>query len=176
MENTIFSGEIKKYIAAASVYKCIPASICEELINYLCGTSKLTLNYTPYEEMHRLEIMMRHYLQDVSVRKTVLMEGYDIYWLEAVKRIYVALYNIVHSYKLMDYLDDCVPDRRVKDVARDLLDMAAEQLLNSYMADDGYILLENGDDTYFDHLKTRQPDMDYSCTPDYSDEAYKEAL
>ncbi len=166
MERADFNEEIRQRMDAL-VGKWLPGNVYEELINYLCGKSKITLHYTPYEEMRRLEIMVRHYLEDTSVRRTVVLEGYDIYRLEAVKRIYVALYNIINSFKMIEYLDKLAPERGVENVTMDLYDMAAEQLLNGYMVNDGYILLKNGNDTYFDHLKVhRLLDMNLNNSDD----------
>ena len=143
------NDQAKEQIKEA-ISKGLPGDACEELIKYICGEA----NYrTPYFEVTNLVEMMRELLEDATSKRAWPLDGYDIYRLEAIKRVYVALYNLIHSRRLMEYCERL--NSESENILRDAFDVAAERLVRGYMIEDGYVLLEHEDDMYFDHLKLR---------------------
>lgn len=147
MEDT--NDQAKNQIKEA-ISKWLPGDACEELIKYICGEANYRI---PYFEVTSLVEMMRELLEDATSKRAYPLHGYDIYRLEAIKRIYVTLYNLIHSRMLIKCSEQLNPES--ENILRDAFDMAAEELLKHYMIADGYILFEHKDGMYFDHLKLR---------------------
>ena len=136
--------------------KWLPDDVCAGVINF-CTTSELQF---ATDVIKGFETGVRRYLESVTVDRIAPADGYEIYKPEALKRIYIALYNLTHSREALASLKQLAPENDVESFAWELYDEAAEELLRKYLIDDGYILYaQDGAGTYFDHIKLIQPDV-----------------